>query len=116
MKLDLSVGKEFKDPESAYSFYMSSNRSIIDKCFAGQITSTVNCAKCGENSHTYLPFIEISLAITDTTLEGCLKKHFSNESTQFDLFQNWKILTIARSAKRKARPLRNSHSPSLPTI
>lgn len=78
MKLDITIGKDFKDPESAYSFYMGSNRSIIDKCFAGQIASTVHCVKCGENSHTYLPFIDISLAITDTTLDGCLRKHFAN--------------------------------------
>lgn len=55
---------------------MNANRSIIDKVFAGQITSTVTCNKCGEDSHNYLPFIDICLEISDSTLEGCMKKHF----------------------------------------
>ena len=42
----MAMGKEFKDPESAYSFYMNNNTSIIDRIFSGQITSTVCCSKC----------------------------------------------------------------------
>jgi ubiquitin C-terminal hydrolase len=55
---------------------MTSNRSIIDKVFAGQITSTVTCNKCGEDFNNYLPFIDICLELNEQTLEGCFKKHF----------------------------------------
>jgi ubiquitin C-terminal hydrolase len=47
---------------------MNSNRSIIDKVFAGQIMSRVICGKCDYESDTYLPFIDIPLEITDSTL------------------------------------------------
>lgn len=40
---------------------MNSNRSIIDKVFAGQIMSRVICGKCDQESDTYLPFIDIAL-------------------------------------------------------
>lgn len=68
MKIELNGPKQFKDAQSAYYFYMNSNRSIIDKVFAGQIMSRVICGKCDYESDTYLPFIDIPLEITDTTL------------------------------------------------
>jgi len=55
---------------------MTVNRSIVDKVFAGQVSSTVWCKTCGEDSVTYLPFVDLCLEINDGTLDGCLKKHF----------------------------------------
>ena len=42
----MAMPKSFKDPESAYYFHMSANRSIVDKIFAGQVSSTVFCKTC----------------------------------------------------------------------
>jgi len=40
---------------------MNSNRSIMDKIFAGQVSSTVLCKMCNEDSVTYLPFVDLCL-------------------------------------------------------
>lgn len=40
---------------------MNFNRSIIDKLFAGQISSDVNCKACGEDSITFVPFIDLCI-------------------------------------------------------
>ena len=59
---------------------MTANRSIVDKVFGGQVSSTVYCKACSEESVNYLPFVDLCLGINDSTLEGCLKKHFELES------------------------------------
>jgi ubiquitin C-terminal hydrolase len=59
---------------------MTTNRSIVDKVFSGQFSSMVYCKACGEESVTYLPFVDLCIGIADGTLEGCLKKHFELES------------------------------------
>ena len=47
---------------------MTANRSIVDKVFGGQVSSTVGCKACGEDSVTYLPFFDLCLGISEATL------------------------------------------------
>ncbi len=68
IKLDSALPKVIKDSESAYYFYMNSNRSIIDRAFAGQVSSTILCKACNEESVSYVPFIDLCLEITEATL------------------------------------------------
>ncbi len=69
MKTETSLKiKEPQDSENAYYVYMKTNRSIVDRLFAGQIQSLVKCSKCENPSNTFLPFLDISLEIVEHTL------------------------------------------------
>jgi ubiquitin C-terminal hydrolase len=50
---------------------------MIDKIFAGQQQTIVNCLSCSYKSKTYLPFLEVVLSIVGlSTIEECLDNYF----------------------------------------
>ncbi|EAR96319.2 ubiquitin carboxy-terminal hydrolase (macronuclear) [Tetrahymena thermophila SB210] len=72
---------QFKDSEEAYQYYLRFQNSIIDYIFSGQLSSNVNCSKCGYISRTYDPFLDLSLGMDSktTSVQDCLNKFFSEE-------------------------------------
>ncbi|KAL4504367.1 hypothetical protein ABPG72_009813 [Tetrahymena utriculariae] len=72
---------QFKDSEEAYQYYLRFQNSIIDYVFSGQLSSNVNCSKCGYISRTYDPFLDLSVGMDSktTSVQDCLNKFFSEE-------------------------------------
>ncbi|KAL4456270.1 hypothetical protein ABPG74_014231 [Tetrahymena malaccensis] len=72
---------QFKDSEEAYQYYLRFQNSIIDYIFSGQLSSNVNCSKCGYISRTYDPFLDLSLGMDSktTSIQDCLNKFFLEE-------------------------------------
>lgn len=52
----------------AYTAYLSTNRSIVDKLFIGQIETALTCTRCEEVSTSYNTIIDLELEIIDTIL------------------------------------------------
>ncbi len=53
--------------------------SQLKELFYGQLISQIQCGHCGKCHHNYEIFMNISLPITDNTLEKCLENHFNIE-------------------------------------
>ena len=63
--------KDDWDNEKSWIWYNRYHRSLLDMLFGGQYEGTVKCKSCGKVSHTYDPFLEISLkANISTMLKG----------------------------------------------
>ena len=71
--------KEDLNGKESWEWYKQNYRSIFDALFGGLYESQVECKRCGHKSLTYDPFLDISLPISNKSLEGCLKTYFSDE-------------------------------------
>lgn len=81
------IKKPVNTSEYLYSLYFRQHKSIIDKLFAGQIQTTVDCLSCENKSITYVPFLELVLPIVNMdSIEECLENYFATEKLS-DLYE-----------------------------
>lgn len=60
-----------------------SNGSLVKQLFGGRLVSQVRCCKCGHNSNTYEPLIDLSLEIENAdSIESALKSFTKVESIE----------------------------------
>ena len=111
----IKIAKE-PDPsneKSALSYWMKykeSHSSIIDKLFTGLMSTSVIRKCCSKVSKNFEPFIDLSLEINSSTVEGWMRDYFQDEKIGIEeeyFCEECKTKTKAVIRKRIEKPPRN---------
>jgi ubiquitin carboxyl-terminal hydrolase 8 len=70
--------------DQAWEKFQRCNTSLIRRLFYGQQKSTIRCCKCGEESATFEPFSDLSLALPSSSnkcsLAECMELYLNSEN------------------------------------
>lgn len=99
-----------KDAVSYWTKYKETHSSVIDKLFTGLLSTSVVRKCCSKVTKNFEPFIDLSLEINSSSVNGCLRDYFQDEKIGIDAAytcEDCKVHTKAVIRKRIEKPPRH---------